>query len=173
MYRRLFSMGTSSQSCSHVISLVNLGVIDSLHYGAMILKSWCGPHVCEDTMQMLMRLVLMMHVSMTRLPTKWVSDRDGNPWVEKGCMRGESHSPTKIPSALLVAIIWLQHTRCPRSRCGTFGYDTTTLPNIREIEYEYWNPSCGYTLVRPWFPHAYSQGDICFNSTCCEQDQEK
>jgi hypothetical protein len=49
-------MGTSEQSCSYVISLVNLGVIDSLHYGAMIfLKNWCDPHACEDIMHMLMR----------------------------------------------------------------------------------------------------------------------
>jgi hypothetical protein len=35
---------------------------------------------------------------------------------------------TKIHSALLVAVGWLQHTRCPRFRRGTFGYGTTTSP---------------------------------------------
>jgi hypothetical protein len=40
---------------------------------------------------------------------------------------------TKIPSTLLVAIIWLQHIWCPRFRRDTFGYGTTVSPNIREI----------------------------------------
>jgi hypothetical protein len=35
---------------------------------------------------------------------------------------------TKIPSALLVAVVWLQHTRCPRFRRGTFGYRITLSP---------------------------------------------
>jgi hypothetical protein len=43
---------------------------------------------------------------------------------------------TKIPSALLVTITWLQHTWCPRFRRGTFGYGIITSPT-REVEYEY------------------------------------
>jgi hypothetical protein len=43
---------------------------------------------------------------------------------------------TKILSVLLVAVVWLQHTRCPRFRRGTFGYGRTTSPT-REVEYEY------------------------------------
>jgi hypothetical protein len=35
---------------------------------------------------------------------------------------------TKIPSALLVAVGWLQHTRYPRFRRDTFGYGVTTSP---------------------------------------------
>jgi hypothetical protein len=38
---------------------------------------------------------------------------------------------TKIPSALLVAVVWLQHTRYPRFRRGTFDYGVTTSPNKR------------------------------------------
>jgi hypothetical protein len=38
---------------------------------------------------------------------------------------------TKIPSALLVAVVWLQHTRYPRFRRGTFDYEVTTSPNER------------------------------------------
>jgi hypothetical protein len=38
---------------------------------------------------------------------------------------------TKIPSALLVAVVWLQHTRHPRFRRGTFDYEVTTSPNQR------------------------------------------
>jgi hypothetical protein len=43
---------------------------------------------------------------------------------------------TKISSALLVALVRLQHTRCPRFCRGTFGYVVTTSPT-REAEYEY------------------------------------
>jgi hypothetical protein len=43
---------------------------------------------------------------------------------------------SKIPSVLLVAVVWLQHTRWPRFRRGTFGYGITTSPS-REAEYEY------------------------------------
>jgi hypothetical protein len=35
---------------------------------------------------------------------------------------------TMIHSALLVAVVWLQHTRCPRFRRGTVGYGITTSP---------------------------------------------
>jgi hypothetical protein len=38
---------------------------------------------------------------------------------------------TKIPSALLVAVVWLQHTRYPRFRRGTLDYGVTTSPNER------------------------------------------
>jgi hypothetical protein len=38
---------------------------------------------------------------------------------------------TKIPSALLVAVGWLQHARYPRFRRGTFDYEVTTSPNER------------------------------------------
>jgi hypothetical protein len=40
---------------------------------------------------------------------------------------------TKIPSMLLVAVMWLQRTWYPRFRHDTFGYGTTVSPNIREI----------------------------------------
>jgi hypothetical protein len=67
-------------------------------------------------------MVLMMHVRKTRLPIWWVSDCEGN--------------HRQIPSALLVAVTWLQHTWRPRFRRGTFGYRRTTSPT-REVEYEY------------------------------------
>jgi hypothetical protein len=43
---------------------------------------------------------------------------------------------TKIPSVLLVAVVWLQHTRYPRFRRGTFGYGITTSPT-GGVEYEH------------------------------------
>jgi hypothetical protein len=38
---------------------------------------------------------------------------------------------SKIPSALLVAVGWLQHTRYPRFRRGTLDYGVITSPNER------------------------------------------
>jgi hypothetical protein len=43
---------------------------------------------------------------------------------------------TKIPTALLVVVVWLQHTWYPRSCHGTFGYGITTSPT-RGVEYEH------------------------------------
>jgi hypothetical protein len=39
---------------------------------------------------------------------------------------------TKIPSALLVAVGWLRHTRYPRFRRDTFNHGITTSPT-REL----------------------------------------
>jgi hypothetical protein len=62
---------------------------------------------------------------------------------------------TKIPSALLVAVMWLQHTRCPRFYRGTFGYGITTSPIERG---EVWSQSflCECRLVHPGFPNVYA-----------------
>jgi hypothetical protein len=111
-------------------------VDDSLLWGAMILK--------VDVMHMLVKtlctcscsMVLMMHVSMTRLPTWWVSDCEGSHRQREKVCVASCILITKIPSAPLVAITWLQHTWCPRFRRGTFGYGMTTSPT-REVEYEY------------------------------------
>jgi hypothetical protein len=74
-------------------------------------------------------MVLMMHVRMTRLPI-CVSDCKGNQSREEICVTSCYLTP-KIPSALLVAVGWLQHTRYPRFRRGTFDYGVTTSPNKR------------------------------------------
>jgi hypothetical protein len=61
---------------------------------------------------------------------------------------------TKIPSVLLVAVVWLQRTRYPRFRRGTFDYGVTTSPNKRgRVRY---GVSCECTLVYPYFPNAYA-----------------
>jgi hypothetical protein len=62
---------------------------------------------------------------------------------------------TKIPSALLVAVRWLQHTRYPRFRRGTFGYGVTTSP-IQKGKAKGTEFSCECTLVYPCFPNAYA-----------------
>jgi hypothetical protein len=56
----------------------------------------------------------------------------GNAIDSKGRIRVTScYLTTKIPSALLVAVGWLQHTRYPRFRRGTLDYGVTTSPNER------------------------------------------
>jgi hypothetical protein len=65
------------------------------------------------------------HVSMTQLPMEW----------RRSVCVASRILTTKIPSVLLVAIIWLQHTRCPRFRRDTFAYGTTTSPFMRMIEW--------------------------------------
>jgi hypothetical protein len=74
-------------------------------------------------------MVLMMHVRMTRLPI-CVSDCKGNQTRERICVTS-CYLTTKIPCALLVAVVWLQHTRYPRFRRSTFDYGVTTSPNKR------------------------------------------
>jgi hypothetical protein len=74
-------------------------------------------------------MVLMMHVRMTWLPI-CVSDGKGNQSREGICVMS-CYLTTKIPSALLVAVVWLQHTRYPRFRRDTFDYGVTTSPNKR------------------------------------------
>jgi hypothetical protein len=74
-------------------------------------------------------MVLMMHVRMTRLPI-CVSDCKGNQSRVRICVTS-CYLTTKIPSALLVAVLWLQHTRYPRFRRDTFDYGVTTSSNKR------------------------------------------
>jgi hypothetical protein len=59
--------------------------------------------------------------------------------------------PTKIPSAPLVVITWLQHTWCTRFRRDTFGHGTTISTTIRRIEEKGWNLQCVCMLVHPGF----------------------
>jgi hypothetical protein len=62
---------------------------------------------------------------------------------------------TKIPSALLVAVRWLQHTRYPRFRRDTFGYGVTTSP-IQKGKAKGTEFSRGCMLAYPNFPNAYA-----------------
>jgi hypothetical protein len=95
--------------------------------------------------------VLMMHVRMTRVPIWWVSDSEDNQrqrriWVASCFLT------TKIPSALLVAVVWLQHTRFPRLRRGTFSYGMTTSPNTKDRVGDIENTPSVCMLVHPRFP---------------------
>jgi hypothetical protein len=112
----------------------------------MFMKTRC---ICSGSM------VLMMHASMTRLPTKRVSEWDDKHRLRRG-VRGESQFTTKIPSALLVAIMGLQRTWRPRFRHGTFSYGITTSPNTRDRVEDIENTPCVCTLVHPRFPNAHA-----------------
>jgi hypothetical protein len=113
--------------------------VDAMH---MLVKTLCT-YSCG--------MVLMMHVRMTRLPI-CISDCKGNQGQERIWVASR-FLITKIPSVLLVAVGWLQHTRYPRFRCGTFGYGVTISPIHRgkakgtEFSFE-------RTLVYPCFPNA-------------------
>jgi hypothetical protein len=137
LVRKIIQWGTSTQSCSHFNELVNSGVDDSLHCGAMILQVGAMHMLVKTRCTCSCSMMLMMHVSTTRLPTCWVSDCEGNYRQRRTCVASRLLT-TKIPSMLLVTITWLQHTWCPRFRHGTFGYGLTTSPT-REVEYEYGN----------------------------------
>jgi hypothetical protein len=86
----------------------------------MLVKTLC---TCSCSM------VLMMRVRMSQLPI-CVSDCKGNQRQGEG-LSVSRFLTTKLPSALLMAVVQLQHTRCPRFRRGTFGYGVTTSPMKR------------------------------------------
>jgi hypothetical protein len=62
----------------------------------------------------------------------------------------------KIPSAPLVAIMWLQRTWHPWFRHGTFSYEITTSPNTKDRVEDIGNTPCICTLVHPRFPNAHA-----------------
>jgi hypothetical protein len=59
---------------------------------------------------------------------------------------------TKIPSAPLVAIMWLQRTWRPRFRHGTFSYGLTNSPNTKDRVGDIENTPSVCILVHPRFP---------------------
>jgi hypothetical protein len=71
---------------------------------------------------------------------------------------------TKIPSALLVAIMWLQRTWCPRFRHGTFSYGITTSPTQR-IEWEILKHSMRMHVSSPKVPKC-----TCYANACSRRD---
>jgi hypothetical protein len=111
------------------------GVNISLFLRCNNFQKWCDAHAVKTLCTCSWGMVLMMHVRMTRLPVWRVSDCKGDQGKE-GIWVASRFLTAKIPSALLVAVGWLQHTRYPRFRRGTFGYGITTSPT-REVEYEH------------------------------------
>jgi hypothetical protein len=127
--------------------------IDVMH---MFMKTRC---TCSCSM------VLMMHVITTRLPTKWVSDWDDKPRLRRGCAWRVAILTTKIPSALLVAIMWLQRTWRPRFRHGTFSYGITMSPT-QERQVWVGKFPCECTLVHPRLPNAHAMQLHAQEGTC-------
>jgi hypothetical protein len=110
------------KSCSHLYLFREFCVLTTHRFESAILFKLMQC-IC------LCGMMLMMHVGMTRLPT-CVSGCKGNQSREEICVTS-CYLTTKIPSALLVAVVWLQHTRYPRFRRGTFGYGITLSSNKR------------------------------------------
>jgi hypothetical protein len=123
-----------------------LGVDDSFHCGAMVLKV-CVMHMLVKTRcTCSCGMVLMMHVSTTGHPqNELVTGGTSTSW--EGVCVASRILTTKIPSMLLVAVMWLQRTGCPRFRRGTFGYGTTTSPNKRDRVWvrSFHENACQYT----------------------------
>jgi hypothetical protein len=123
LYKRWLQVGTSKKNLARTFTyFANLGfwqlVVLKVPYFSKLMQCI---RLCS--------MVLMMHVRMTRLPI-CVSDCKGNQSRERICVTS-CYLTTKIPSALLVAVGSLQHTRYPRFRRGTFDYGATTSPNKR------------------------------------------
>jgi hypothetical protein len=123
LHEGLLQVGTSRNNLAHTFTyFANFEVLtthcfeSALLFNLMRCICWCG-------------MVLMMHVRRTRLPI-CVRDCKGNQSRERICVTS-CYLTTKIPSALLVAVRWLQRTRYPRFRRGTFDYEVTTSPNKR------------------------------------------
>jgi hypothetical protein len=118
--RRWLQVGTSRNKLAHTFTyFANFEVLTlvvlKVQYFSRLMQCIC-----------LCGMVLMMHVRMTRLPI-CVSDCKGNQSRERICVTS-CYLMTKIPCALLVAVGWLQHTRHPGFRRGTFGYGITLSP---------------------------------------------
>jgi hypothetical protein len=123
LVRKMTSGGNfKKKSCSHLYLFREFCVLTTHRFESAILFKLI-PCIC------LCGMTLMMHIGMTRLPT-CVSGCKGNQSRERICVTSCYFTP-KIPSALLVAVVWLQHTWYPRSRRGTFDYGVTTSPNKR------------------------------------------
>jgi hypothetical protein len=118
-----------------LLNLVNLKCQRLFIFKVHNFQNWCDAHAVKTLCTCSCSMVHMMDVRMTRLPVWRVSDCKGN-HRQRGIWVASRFLITKIPSALLVAITWLQHTWCPRFCRGTFGYGITTSPT-REVEYEH------------------------------------
>jgi hypothetical protein len=105
--------------------LAILGFDNSLHWKCNTFQSWCDAYACA--------------VWCSWCTLEWL----GYPYAlviaraiesrERICVTS-CYLTTKMPSALLVAVGWLQHTRYPRFRRGTFAYGVTTSPIQRGKE---------------------------------------
>jgi hypothetical protein len=91
---------------------------------------WCTCLWRHDAYAHVVRCLLCMLARPSYPQNELVMERTITSW---GVCVASRILTTMIPSAHLVAVMWLQHTWCPRFCHGTFGYGTTAPPNIREI----------------------------------------
>jgi hypothetical protein len=89
----------------------------------MFMETWC---ICSRS-----RCLWCMLAWLGYPPNELAIERTITGW-EGVCVWRVAILTTKIPSALLVAIMWLQRTWRPRFRHGTFSYGITTSPNTRD-----------------------------------------
>jgi hypothetical protein len=124
LYERWLQVGTSRNNLAHTFTyFANFwGFDDSLFWKCNTFQIWRDAYACAAwsswcTLEWLGYPYALMI---------------GNAINSRGRICVTScYLTTKIPSALLVAVVWLQHTRYPRFRRGTFDYGVTTSPNKR------------------------------------------
>jgi hypothetical protein len=96
------------------------GFDNSLFWKCNTFQSWCDAHACAVWCSWCTLEWLGYPYDELVIP-KTIKSR------ERICVTS-CYLATKIPSALLVAVGWLQHTRYPRFRRGTLGYGITLSP---------------------------------------------
>jgi hypothetical protein len=124
MYERWHQVGTSRNNLAHTFTyFVNFwGSDNSLFWKRNTFQIWRDAYACAAWCLWCMLEWLGYSYALMI----------GNAIDSRGRICVTScYLTTKIPSALLVAVMWLQHTRYPRFRRGTFDYEVTTLPNKR------------------------------------------
>jgi hypothetical protein len=97
------------------------GFDNSLFWKCNTFQSWCNVYACAVWCSWC-ALEWLCYLYDGLVIPKTIIGREGF-WIASRLLT------TKIPSALLVAVGWLQHTRYPRFRSGTFGYGITTSPS--------------------------------------------
>jgi hypothetical protein len=123
MYERWHQVGTSRNNLAHTFTYFNFwGFDNSLFWKRNTFQNWRDAYACAAW-------CLWCMLEWLGYPYAWMI---GNAINSRGriCVT-RCYLTTKIPSALLVAVVWLQHTRYPRFRRGTFDYGVTTSPNKR------------------------------------------
>jgi hypothetical protein len=122
LHERWHQVGTSRNNLAHTFTYFAIfwDFDDSLFWKCNTFQGWCNAYACAvwcswRTLEWLGYPYALMI---------------GNTIKSRGRICATScYLTTKIPSALLVAVVWLQHTWYPRFRRGTFDYGVTTSPN--------------------------------------------
>jgi hypothetical protein len=138
---------------------------------------WCTWLWRHDAYAQVLWCLWCMLTWLSYPPNELVIGRTITGW-EGVCVWWVAILTTKIPSAFLVAIMWLQRTWRPRFRHDTFSYGITKSPNTRDRVEDIENTPCVCTLVHPRFPNAQAMKmhaqegtwSFIYVSKGCEQD---